>query len=110
MLIATPALRLGSEKKIQGDCEAGKSYCYNTPIHLDAPINTPGFEGGPSLSASGLELYFPSDRPGALGGARRQLLLPMDDNYFCRRRVSKGAPLSTAAELGNCRRPVAGHV
>jgi integrase len=43
-----------------------------------------------------------------LAGARRQLLLPMDDNYFCRRRVSKGAPLATAAELGNCRWPVAG--
>ena len=42
--------------------------------------------------------------------ARRQLLLPINDNYFCRRRVSKGAPLATAAELGNCRRPVAGHV
>jgi hypothetical protein len=40
--------------------------------------------------------------------ARRQLLLPIDDNYFCRRRVSKGAPLATAAELGNCRWPVAG--
>ena len=33
--------------------------------------------------------------------ARRQLLLPINDNYFCRRRVSKGAPLATAAELGN---------
>ena len=44
------------------------------------------------------------------GYARRQLLLPINDNYFCRRRVSKGAPLATAAELGNCRRPVAGHV
>jgi hypothetical protein len=40
--------------------------------------------------------------------ARRQLLLPINDNYFCRRWVSKGAPLATAAELGNCRGPVAG--
>jgi hypothetical protein len=40
--------------------------------------------------------------------ARRQLLLPISDNYSCRRKVSKGAPLATAAELGNCRRPVAG--
>ena len=43
-------------------------------------------------------------------GARRQLLLPLNDNYFCRRRVSKRAPLATAAELGNCRWPVAGQV
>ena len=40
--------------------------------------------------------------------ARRQLLLPVSDNYFCRRRVGEGAPLATAAELGNCRWPVAG--
>ncbi len=43
-------------------------------------------------------------------GARRQLLLPVSDNYFCRRRVGKGVPLSTAAELGNGRWPVAGRV
>jgi hypothetical protein len=43
-------------------------------------------------------------------GARRQLLLPVDDNYFCRRRVSKRSPLATAAELGHCRWPVAGRV
>ena len=43
-------------------------------------------------------------------GARRQLLLPLNDNYFCRRRVSKGVPLATAAALGNCCGPVAGRV
>ena len=31
------------------DCSAGKPFCYDTPIHLDSPINTPGFEGGPSM-------------------------------------------------------------
>jgi hypothetical protein len=81
MLIASPAVRLGSVKNVHGDCEAGKPYCYNTPVHLDAPINTPGFEGGPSLSASGLELYFPSDRPGALGG-------PGDQDIYVSRRSS----------------------
>jgi hypothetical protein len=50
----------------------------------------------------------PSPRRVFVPIARRQLLLPIDDNYFCRRRVSKGAPLATAAELGNCRWPVAG--
>src|SRR5262245_307708 len=50
------------------DCLAGKPYCYDTPIHLDSPINTPWLEGKPALSADGLELYFVSDRPGALGG------------------------------------------
>lgn len=81
MLLAAHAVRLGSVKNVQGDCEAGKPYCYNPPVHLDAPINTPGFEGGPSLSASGLELYFPSDRPGALGG-------PGDQDIYVSRRSS----------------------
>jgi hypothetical protein len=81
MLIAVPAVRLRSLKNVQADCQAGKLYCYDTPIHLDAPINTPGFEGGPSLSADGLELYFPSDRPGALGG-------PGDQDIYVSRRSS----------------------
>jgi hypothetical protein len=51
----------------QSDCAAGKPFCYSTPVHLSSLINTPGFEGKPSLSADGLELYFVSDRPGALG-------------------------------------------
>jgi len=63
----------------KSDCAAGKPYCYNTPVHLNSLINTPGFEGGPSLSADGLELYFVSDRPGALGGSGDQ------DIYVSRR-------------------------
>jgi len=63
------------------DCLAGKPYCYDTPIHLSSLINTPGFEGGPSLSADGLELYFVSDRPGALGG-------PGDQDIYISRRDS----------------------
>jgi WD40-like Beta Propeller Repeat len=76
---------LGSVRNVQGECAAGKLYCYNTPVHLDAPINTPGFEGKPSLSASGLELYFVSDRPGALGG-------PGDQDIYVTRRTSSNAP------------------
>jgi hypothetical protein len=75
------ALPVANAKTVQGDCAAGKLYCYDTPIHLDAPINTPGFEGGPSLSASGLELYFVSDRPGALGG-------PGDQDIYVTKRTS----------------------
>jgi hypothetical protein len=84
LLIAFPAVRLRSVKNVQADCAAGKPYCYDTPIHLPAPINTPGFEGGPALSASGLELYFPSDRAGALGG-------PGDQDIYVSRRSSVGA-------------------
>jgi len=63
------------------DCLAGKPYCYDTPIHLNSPINTPWFEGKPALSADGLELYFVSDRPGALGG-------PGDQDIYLSRRQS----------------------
>ena len=71
------------------DCAAGKPFCYDTPVHLNSLINTPGFEGKPSLSADGLELYFVSDRSGALGG-------PGDQDIYVSRRPSTqedwGAP------------------
>src|SRR4030095_4164999 len=63
------------------DCIAGKPFCYETPLHLNSLINTLGFEGKPSLSANGLELYFVSDRPGALGG-------PGDQDIYVSRRTS----------------------
>jgi len=84
MLIALLAVRVDTLKNVPTDCSAGKPYCYETPVHLDSPINTPGFEGGPSLSADGLELYFVSDRPGALGGPGDQ------DIYVSRRRSING--------------------
>jgi hypothetical protein len=84
-LMAAQTVSPGSAKNVQGDCAAGKPYCYGTPVHLDAPINTPGFEGKPSLSASGLELYFVSDRSGALGG-------PGDQDIYVTRRLSVSAP------------------
>jgi hypothetical protein len=67
-------------RNVQADCAAGKPYCYDTPVHLDSPINTVWFEGKPALSADGRELYFVSDRPGALGGPGDQ------DIYVSRRR------------------------
>ena len=81
MLSIVTMARLWIVNKRQAECEAGTPYCYDRPIHLDAPINSPAFEGGPSLSASGLELYFPSSRPGALGG-------PGDQDIYVSRRSS----------------------
>ena len=68
VLVAVLTVGVNGLRYAAEDCSAGKPFCYDTPIHLDSPINTPGFEGGPSLSADGLELYFVSGRPGALGG------------------------------------------
>jgi hypothetical protein len=81
MLTASLAVRLDGLKPAADHCSAGKPYCYETPIHLDRPINTAGFEGKPALSADGLELYFASDRPGALGG-------PGDQDIYVTRRSS----------------------
>jgi len=89
MLVALLTVRVDGVKHVLTNCSAGKPYCYGTPVHLDSPINTPGFEGKPSLSSDGLELYFVSDRPGALGGPGDQ------DIYVSKRRSvnsSWGAP------------------
>lgn len=72
VLFSLPAVGLRSVEEAPTDCSAGRPYCYETPVHLASPINTSGFEGKPSLSADGLELYFVSDRPGALGGSGDQ--------------------------------------
>jgi len=80
VLIAVLTVGLSGPRHAE-DCSAGKPFCYDAPIHLDSPINTLGFEGGPSLSSDGLELYFVSDRPGALGG-------PGDQDIYVARRQS----------------------
>jgi Tol biopolymer transport system component len=41
---------------------------WGAPVKLGPTVNTSGYEGFPSISADGLELYFDSDRPGDLGG------------------------------------------
>lgn len=42
---------------------------FGAPANLGAVINSPGFDGGPSISSDGLSLYFTSDRSGGSGGA-----------------------------------------
>jgi hypothetical protein len=84
VVVALLAVHRGSAKGPLADCSAGKPYCYDTPVHLDSPVNTPAFEGKPSLSTDGLELYFVSDRPGALGG-------PGDQDIYVTRRTSVNA-------------------
>lgn len=41
---------------------------WSKPFNLGAPINTPGWESQPSISADGRTLYFVSTRPGGYGG------------------------------------------
>jgi Tol biopolymer transport system component len=42
---------------------------WSVPVNVGAPVNSPSFEQGESLSKDGLRLYFASSRPGGLGDA-----------------------------------------
>ncbi|MDN3547929.1 OmpA family protein [Mucilaginibacter aquaedulcis] len=41
---------------------------WGKPVDLNAPVNTPGWESQPSISADGRTLYFVSNRAGGYGG------------------------------------------
>jgi Tol biopolymer transport system component len=43
-------------------------FAFGTPTNLGPGINTLGFDGGPSLSADGLSLFYISERDGGSGG------------------------------------------
>ncbi|SEN37440.1 Outer membrane protein OmpA [bacterium A37T11] len=43
-------------------------HTWGEPYNLGAPVNTPGWEAQPALSADGRTLYFVSNRPGGQGG------------------------------------------
>jgi Tol biopolymer transport system component len=43
-------------------------FAFGAPVNLGSGINTLGFDGGPSLSADGLTLFYISERDGGSGG------------------------------------------
>ena len=73
VLIAVLTVGLSGVRYAAQDCSAGKPFCYDTPIHLDSPINTPGFhqERGSAVprrldkSSAG-----PAGKQGGTGAAR----------------------------------------
>jgi hypothetical protein len=58
---------LGEVVQTISGCSVSHRFCYGAPVNLGPLVNTPQFDGGPSISADGLTLYFTSGRPGALG-------------------------------------------
>ena len=42
---------------------------FSSPTNIGPTVNTSHFDGGPSISPDGLNLYFTSDRGGGSGGA-----------------------------------------
>jgi hypothetical protein len=65
------------------ECRDG---AWSAPVHLDAPINTPGSESRASLSWDGTQMVFGSTRPGSELGSNG---LPSNDIYLAVREKGK---------------------
>ena len=76
-------------------CSGSQRFCYGAPLNLGPFINTPQFDGGPSISADGLTLYFTSGRPGALGQAESHY----DEDLYVSTRLTVGDPFEAPIHL-----------
>ena len=76
-------------------CSGFHRFCYGAPQNLGPLINTPQFDGGPSISADGLTLYFTSGRPGALGQAEGHY----DEDLYLSTRLTVGDPFGAPEHL-----------
>ena len=66
-------------------------FAIGPPENLGPLVNGPGFDGGPSLSVDGLELYFVSDRLGGHGGG----------DIWVARRSAPDKPFEVSENLGD---------
>lgn len=64
---------------------------WSEPVNLGAPINSPGADQSPAVSADGLSLYFASDRPGGFGGV----------DLWVSHRATPESPWETPINLGS---------
>lgn len=86
----TPAPVATRVLQARGDIAAAAPSEWSEPVNLGAPINSPGADQSPALSADGLTLYFASDRPGGLGGV----------DVWVSHRASPDGPWDTPVNLG----------
>jgi hypothetical protein len=49
--------------------QAPVQFAFSPPVNLGPLVNSPAFDGGPSISPDGLSLNFTSDRPGGRAAA-----------------------------------------
>jgi hypothetical protein len=75
---------------VRSDFTADPASEWSEPVNLGAPINSPGADQSPALSADGLSLYFASDRPGGFGGV----------DVWVAHRVTSEGPWDTPVNLG----------
>ncbi len=69
---------------------------WEEPKDLGPPVNVPYHTEGPSISADGLELYFSSSRPGALGWTG----VDTDYDIWVSKRETKQSPWQEPVNLG----------
>lgn len=86
-----PAPAAPHEPGPRAELAADASSTWSEPVNLGAPINSPGGDQSPVLSASGLTLYFTSDRPGGFGGT----------DLWVSHRASADGPWETPINLGS---------
>lgn len=65
-------------------------FIFGTPINLGPTVNTSSNDAGPSISTSGLSLYFTSDRPGGFG----------ESDLYVSTRAKKNDPWGAPSNLG----------
>ena len=70
---------------------AKADFTFGTPTNLGPTVNTSAFDGVPSISADGLELYFSSGRPGGYGSL----------DIWVTTRPTKDDPWGTPVNLGS---------
>ena len=70
---------------------AKADFTFGTPTNLGPTVNSPSFNGLPSISADGLSLFFTSNRPGGSGG----------DDLWVTTRATKDDPWGEPVNLGS---------
>ena len=72
------------------DRQGGTRFDFIAPVNLGPQVNSPVFDGGPSISTDGLTLFFTSKRPGGSGGG----------DLWVTRRAKLTDPFGTPQNLG----------
>jgi hypothetical protein len=73
---------------------------WNPPVNLGPAINSPYYDGQPTISQDGLSLYFESNRPGGYGGLDLYVVTRATQQDAWGPPANVGAPVNTANSDG----------